>query len=178
MIPAELETELWPAYGTCYFWCPPSHLDFCLKLRDGTVLLHILWQSCLHDPYCSTDKWADSGVIANAQKHTVARLIGAPPGYIGHDEGGQLTEAVRRHPYSVVLLDEVEKAHREVLTCIPTPPQPHAPFGMLQAIDVLDLAANFLQSVLSSELAWSATYMLPSSAVNIKPEKHILAAQL
>ena len=48
------------------------------------------------------------------QKHTVARLIGAPPGYIGHDEGGQLTEAVRRRPYSVVLLDEVEKAHREV----------------------------------------------------------------
>ena len=47
------------------------------------------------------------------QKHTVARLIGAPPGYIGHDEGGQLTEAVRRRPYSVVLLDEVEKAHRE-----------------------------------------------------------------
>ena len=48
------------------------------------------------------------------EKHTVARLIGAPPGYIGHDEGGQLTEAVRRKPYSVVLLDEVEKAHREV----------------------------------------------------------------
>ncbi len=48
------------------------------------------------------------------EKHTVARLIGAPPGYIGHDEGGQLTEAVRRRPYSVVLLDEVEKAHREV----------------------------------------------------------------
>jgi ATP-dependent Clp protease ATP-binding subunit ClpA len=48
------------------------------------------------------------------EKHTVARLIGAPPGYIGHEEGGQLTEAVRRRPYSVVLLDEVEKAHREV----------------------------------------------------------------
>ena len=44
----------------------------------------------------------------------MARLIGAPPGYIGHEEGGQLTEAVRRRPYSVVLLDEVEKAHREV----------------------------------------------------------------
>ena len=50
------------------------------------------------------------------EKHTVARLIGAPPGYIGHEEGGQLTEAVRRRPYSVVLLDEVEKAHREVQT--------------------------------------------------------------
>jgi ATP-dependent Clp protease ATP-binding subunit ClpB len=48
------------------------------------------------------------------EKHTVARLIGAPPGYIGHDEGGQLTEAVRRKPYSVILLDEVEKAHPDV----------------------------------------------------------------
>ncbi|HSV67743.1 MAG TPA: ATP-dependent chaperone ClpB [Mycobacteriales bacterium] len=49
-----------------------------------------------------------------AEKHSVARLIGAPPGYVGYDEGGQLTEAVRRRPYSVVLLDEVEKAHHEV----------------------------------------------------------------
>ncbi len=48
------------------------------------------------------------------EKHTVSRLIGSPPGYIGHDEGGQLTEAVRRHPYSVVLFDEVEKAHPDV----------------------------------------------------------------
>jgi ATP-dependent Clp protease ATP-binding subunit ClpB len=48
------------------------------------------------------------------ERHTVARLIGAPPGYIGYDEGGQLTEAVRRRPYSVILLDEIEKAHGEV----------------------------------------------------------------
>ena len=48
------------------------------------------------------------------EKHTVARLLGAPPGYVGYDEGGQLTEAVRRHPYSVVLFDEVEKAHPDV----------------------------------------------------------------
>ena len=48
------------------------------------------------------------------EKHTVARLIGAPPGYVGYDEGGQLTEAVRRHPYSVILFDEVEKAHPDV----------------------------------------------------------------
>ncbi|MEN3342959.1 MAG: ATP-dependent Clp protease ATP-binding subunit ClpB [Actinomycetota bacterium] len=48
------------------------------------------------------------------ERHTVARLLGAPPGYIGYDEGGQLTEAVRRRPYSVVLLDEIEKAHNEV----------------------------------------------------------------
>nr|WP_256449196.1 ATP-dependent chaperone ClpB [Paeniglutamicibacter quisquiliarum] len=49
-----------------------------------------------------------------SEKHTVARLVGAPPGYVGYEEGGQLTEAVRRRPYSVVLLDEVEKAHPEV----------------------------------------------------------------
>src|SRR5262249_29338111 len=48
------------------------------------------------------------------ERHTVARLIGAPPGYVGYEEGGQLTEAVRRRPYSVVLLDEIEKAHMEV----------------------------------------------------------------
>ncbi|MBN1654629.1 MAG: ATP-dependent chaperone ClpB [Deltaproteobacteria bacterium] len=48
------------------------------------------------------------------EKHTVSRLIGAPPGYIGYDEGGQLTEAVRRRPYSVILLDEIEKAHADV----------------------------------------------------------------
>ena len=48
------------------------------------------------------------------EKHTVARLIGAPPGYIGYEEGGQLTEAVRRHPFSVILFDEIEKAHHDV----------------------------------------------------------------
>ena len=48
------------------------------------------------------------------ERHTVARLVGAPPGYVGYEEGGQLTEAVRRRPYSVVLLDEIEKAHAEV----------------------------------------------------------------
>jgi len=52
------------------------------------------------------------------EKHTVSRLIGAPPGYIGFDEGGQLTEAVRRRPYSVVLLDEIEKAHADVFNVL------------------------------------------------------------
>lgn len=52
------------------------------------------------------------------EKHTVARLIGAPPGYVGYEEGGQLTEAVRRKPYSVILLDEVEKAHPEVFNVL------------------------------------------------------------
>lgn len=52
------------------------------------------------------------------EKHTVARLIGAPPGYIGYEEGGQLTEAVRRKPYSVILFDEIEKAHRDVFNIL------------------------------------------------------------
>ncbi|HIE57812.1 MAG TPA: ATP-dependent chaperone ClpB, partial [Anaerolineales bacterium] len=52
------------------------------------------------------------------EKHTVSRLVGAPPGYIGYDEGGQLTEAVRRRPYSVVLFDEIEKAHSEVFNIL------------------------------------------------------------
>ncbi|HBV96052.1 MAG: protein disaggregation chaperone [Peptococcaceae bacterium BICA1-7] len=52
------------------------------------------------------------------EKHTVARLIGAPPGYVGYEEGGQLTEAVRRKPYSVILLDEIEKAHQDVFNVL------------------------------------------------------------
>jgi ATP-dependent Clp protease ATP-binding subunit ClpB len=52
------------------------------------------------------------------EKHTVARLIGAPPGYVGYDEGGQLTEAVRRRPYSVILFDEIEKAHHDVFNVL------------------------------------------------------------
>ncbi len=52
------------------------------------------------------------------EKHSVARLIGAPPGYVGYEEGGYLTEAVRRKPYSVILLDEVEKAHADVFNVL------------------------------------------------------------
>ena len=52
------------------------------------------------------------------EKHTVARLIGAPPGYIGYEEGGQLTEAVRRRPFSVILFDEIEKAHHDVFNVL------------------------------------------------------------
>jgi hypothetical protein len=52
------------------------------------------------------------------EKHSVSRLIGAPPGYVGYDEGGQLTEAVRRRPYAVVLFDEVEKAHADVFNVL------------------------------------------------------------
>jgi ATPases with chaperone activity, ATP-binding subunit len=52
------------------------------------------------------------------EKHTVSRMIGAPPGYVGYEEGGQLTEAVRRKPYSVVLFDEIEKAHHDVFNIL------------------------------------------------------------
>src|SRR5436853_5753678 len=52
------------------------------------------------------------------EKHTVSRMIGAPPGYVGYEEAGQLTEAVRRRPYSVVLFDEIEKAQPEVLNVL------------------------------------------------------------
>jgi ATP-dependent Clp protease ATP-binding subunit ClpB len=52
------------------------------------------------------------------EKHTISRLVGAPPGYVGYEEGGQLTEAVRRKPYSVILLDEIEKAHPDVFNIL------------------------------------------------------------
>src|SRR6202022_3549134 len=52
------------------------------------------------------------------EKHSVSRLIGAPPGYVGYEEGGQLTEQVRRHPYSVLLFDEIEKAHPDVFNIL------------------------------------------------------------
>ena len=52
------------------------------------------------------------------EKHAVSRLVGAPPGYVGYDEGGQLTEAVRRRPYSIVLLDEIEKAHPDTFNVL------------------------------------------------------------
>ena len=52
------------------------------------------------------------------EKHAVSRMIGAPPGYVGYDEGGQLTEHVRRRPYSVVLFDEIEKAHPDVFNAL------------------------------------------------------------
>ena len=61
-----------------------------------------------------TDEMIRIDMSEYMEKHTVSRLLGAPPGYVGYDEGGQLTDAVRRNPYSVILFDEVEKAHPEV----------------------------------------------------------------
>src|SRR5699024_10973002 len=57
-------------------------------------------------------------ITAYMWRHAVTTLIGAPPGYVGHEEGGQLTEAIRRQPYSVILLDEVEKAHSDVFNIL------------------------------------------------------------
>ena len=71
---------------------------------------------CLADfLFQSRDAMVRLDMSEYAEPHTVARLIGSPPGYVGHEEGGQLTEAMRRRPYQIVLLDEVEKAHRDVL---------------------------------------------------------------
>ncbi|GBF06530.1 ATP-dependent chaperone ClpB [Deinococcus aerius] len=66
----------------------------------------------------STDAMVRLDMSEYMEKHTVARLIGAPPGYVGYEEGGQLTEAVRRRPYSVILLDEIEKAHPDVFNVL------------------------------------------------------------
>ena len=76
------------------------------KTETAKALCRILWNN--PNAYIRLD------MSEYMEAHSVSRLIGAPPGYIGHDEGGQLTEAVRRHPYSVILLDEVEKAHPDV----------------------------------------------------------------
>lgn len=83
------------------------------------------------------------------EKHSVARLIGAPPGYVGYEEGGYLTEAVRRKPYSVILLDEVEKAHPDVfnilLQVLRMAPdrQPRPDGGLPQYRDRHDLQPRF-----------------------------------
>ncbi len=76
------------------------------KTETAKALCRILWNN--PNAYIRLD------MSEYMESHSVSRLIGAPPGYISHDEGGQLTEAVRRHPYSVILLDEVEKAHPDV----------------------------------------------------------------
>jgi ATP-dependent Clp protease ATP-binding subunit ClpB len=100
-----------------------------------------------------------------SEKHSVARLVGAPPGYVGYDEGGQLTEAVRRRPYSVVLLDEVEKAHPEVFDIL------------LQVLDDGRLtdgqgrAADFRNTLLILTSNLGSTYLVdPSLSPEVKKE--------
>ncbi|MDO9063157.1 MAG: AAA family ATPase [Microbacterium sp.] len=96
------------------------------------------------------------------EKHTVARLVGAPPGYIGYEQGGQLTEAVRRRPYSVVLLDEVEKAHPEVFDILlQVLDDGRLTDGQGRTIDfrntILILTSNLgSQFLVDTELSWEA----------------------
>ena len=79
-----------------------------------TELARALAQFLFDDP----DAMVRIDMSEYMEKHSVARLIGAPPGYVGYDEGGQLTEAVRRRPYRVILLDEIEKAHPDVFNIL------------------------------------------------------------
>lgn len=79
-----------------------------------TELARALAQAMFHDE----DAMIRIDMSEYMEKHAVSRLVGAPPGYVGYDEGGQLTEQVRRHPYSVILLDEIEKAHPEVFNIL------------------------------------------------------------
>src|SRR5204862_3218539 len=100
------------------------------------------------------------------EKHTVSRLVGAPPGYIGYEEGGQLTEAVRRRPYSVVLFDEIEKAHHDVFNTL------------LQVLDDGRLTdaqgrtVNFRNTVLIMTSNIGSQYLLEgvTAEAEIKPE--------
>ncbi|MDQ2710477.1 MAG: AAA family ATPase, partial [Actinomycetota bacterium] len=93
-----------------------------------------------------------------SERHSVARLIGAPPGYVGHDEPGQLTDAVRRTPYSVLLLDEIEKAHPEVLNVL---------LGVLDAgrlTDARGRTVNFTNTVIIMTSNLGASELLAAAA--------------
>lgn len=94
------------------------------------------------------------------EKHTVSRLVGAPPGYIGYDEGGQLTEAVRRKPYSVVLFDEIEKAHPDVFNLL------------LQVLDDGRLTDNKGRTVnfKNTIVIMTSNYDLPTLRQSVRPE--------
>ena len=96
------------------------------------------------------------------EKHSVSRLIGAPPGYVGHDEGGQLTEAVRRRPYNVILFDEVEKAHPEIWSIL---------LGVLddaRLTDSLGRTVNFANTVVIMTSNLGSEYLL-----QVRPEEDV-----
>ncbi len=104
------------------------------------------------------------------ERHTVSRLIGAPPGYVGYDEGGQLTEAVRRRPYAVVLFDEIEKAHPEVFNVL------------LQVLDDGRLTdgqgrtVDFLNTVLIMTSNIGSQYILDVAGVDAEVERRVMEA--
>jgi ATP-dependent Clp protease ATP-binding subunit ClpB len=104
------------------------------------------------------------------EKHSVSRLVGAPPGYVGYDEGGQLTEAVRRKPYSIILLDEIEKAHPDVFNIL------------LQVLDDGRLTDNKGRLVNFKNTIIIMTSNLGSTLIherfdNVKPAEFELAAE-
>ena len=112
-----------------------------------------------------------------SEKHSVSRLVGAPPGYVGYDEGGQLTEAVRRRPYSVVLFDEVEKAHSDVFDILlQVLDDGRLTDGQGRTVDfrnvILVLTSNLGSQILVSELADSAKKdaVLEVVRAHFKPE--------
>jgi ATP-dependent Clp protease ATP-binding subunit ClpB len=112
-----------------------------------------------------------------SEKHSVARLVGAPPGYVGYEEGGQLTEAVRRRPYSVILLDEVEKAHPDVFDILlAVLDDGRLTDGQGRTVDfrnaLLILTSNLGSAALSSELPDDAKRDAVMSTVraHFKPE--------
>ena len=88
--------------------------EMCIRDSGKTELAKALAEALFDDE----NNMVRLDMSESMEKHSVARLIGAPPGYVGYDEGGQLTEAVRRKPYSVVLFDEVEKAHPDVFNVL------------------------------------------------------------
>ena len=77
-----------------------------------------LAKALAEDLFDSEDHMVRIDMSEYMEKHAVSRLVGAPPGYVGYEEGGQLTEAVRRNPYTIVLLDEIEKAHPDVFNIL------------------------------------------------------------
>jgi ATP-dependent Clp protease ATP-binding subunit ClpB len=112
-----------------------------------------------------------------SEKHSVARLVGAPPGYVGYEEGGQLTEAVRRRPYSVILLDEVEKAHQDVFDILlAVLDDGRLTDGQGRTVDfrntLLILTSNLGSAALGTELPEDAKREAVMAAVraNFKPE--------
>src|SRR6201746_1296237 len=112
-----------------------------------------------------------------SEKHSVARLVGAPPGYVGYEEGGQLTEAVRRRPYTVVLLDEVEKAHPDVFdVLLAVLDDGRLTDGQGRTVDfrntLLILTSNLVSRALVSDLADETEHEAVMAAVraHFKPE--------
>ena len=93
---------------------PASFIFVGIPAWGKTELVRVLSQEL----FDSTDPLIRLDMSEFMEKHSVSRIVGAPPGYVGYDEAGQLTEKVRRRPYSVILFDEIEKAHPDVMNIL------------------------------------------------------------